>query len=463
MKDIHIAAQASPVAAALRGPRVAAAPLALAFVDLLILETVVQCGVAGRYLLNVWVPIGIGSEIYFGAMIAVAFILVGYWMAGLYPGYGLTGVERLRLRTIVTALGFGGLILFDYIAQKGQWSRGILLIAASGALVAIPVADALTRRVLARYKLWGMRVAVFGAPNHRGEVVARLNGRPDIGWIPVYEADKPVAVDGVSVAVLATPSFDTGDVALLDHLPYHAVILVLSGTTGLQNLWVSARDVGACLGLEMRRNLLVGLNMVFKRGVDLVLALLFGLFAAPIVGLFALLVKILSPGPSFFLQRREGRGGQPFLIIKLRTMRVDADARLAEFLERSPEAADQWRQGMKLRDDPRIIPGLGHFMRRFSIDELPQLLNVLLGDMSLVGPRPLPAYHIAALDPASCRLRRLVRPGLTGLWQVSGRSSSSLDEQQTLDSYYVRNWSIWLDFHILARSVVIVLMGRDAW
>lgn len=441
----------------------AGAPLALASADLLILETAVICGVGVRSLLNAWFPIGIGAEIYSGAMVAVAFILVGYWMAGLYPGYGLTGVERLRLRTIVTGLGFGALILFDYIAQNGQWSRGILLLAAAISLIVGPIIDALVRGALAARGFWGTPVAVFGAPDHRRDVIARLRSRPDIGWIPVFEADRPEAVDGVSLAVLAAPSFETADVEAIDHLPYRGVVLVLSGVVGWQNLWVSARDVGAYLGLEMRRNLLVGLNMGFKRAVDLALVLIFGLLAAPIICLFVLLVKMTSPGPAFFLQWREGREGRPFRVIKLRTMQVGADAGLDEVLKQSTAAANQWRQGMKLRDDPRVIPGLGHFMRRFSVDELPQLLNVLLGDMSLVGPRPLPGYHIAALEPASCRLRRMVRPGLTGLWQVSGRSSNSLEEQQTLDAYYVRNWSIWLDFHILARSVVIVLTGRNAW
>ncbi|MGA1856156.1 sugar transferase [Azospirillum sp. 11R-A] len=446
-----------------RRPRIVWAPLVLVLVDLLVLEAAVLCGVVMRSLLAIWLPIGIGAEVYSGAMVAVACILAGYWLAGLYPGYGLTGVERLRLRTIVTSIGFGSLILFDYIAQNGQWSRGILLIAAGTCLVAGPVADALTRGVLVWRGVWGAPVAVFGPPEHRHRVIDRLNGRPDIGWIPVYEADEPVAVDGASFAVFAVPSIEALDVETIDHLPYRGMILVLSGVVEWQNLWVSARDVGACMGLEMRRNLLVGLNMAIKRGVDLALVLTFGLCAVPIIAVFALLVRIVSPGPAFFLQWREGQGGRPFRFIKLRTMRVDADTHPPPVPDGGDPAVSHWQRGMKRPDDPRIIPGLGHFMRRFSIDELPQLLNVLRGEMSLVGPRPLPAYHIAALDPASCRLRRMVRPGLSGLWQVSGRSLSTLDEQQALDSYYVRNWSIWLDFHILARSVAIVLTGRGAW
>jgi len=118
---------------------------------------------------------------------------------------------------------------------------------------------------------------------------------------------------------------------------------------------------------------------------------------------------------------------------------------------------------MKLRVDPRIIPGIGHFLRRWSIDELPQLWNVILGDMSISGPRPLPCYHLDALTKDTCKLRRKVRPGITGLSQISGRSSLLLEENSLLDTYYVRNWSLWLDLHIISRTIRAIVRGRGAY
>ncbi|AWK85191.1 hypothetical protein DEW08_02435 [Azospirillum thermophilum] len=213
----------------------------------------------------------------------------------------------------------------------------------------------------------------------------------------------------------------------------------------------------------MQRNLLIPTNQLVKRALDLVLGTTALLCSIPIIVLFGALVAVISPGPVFYRQTRIGMDGHLFSLWKLRTMVPDADKMLLQVIQASVDAQSDWHQSMKIKSDPRIIPVLGHIMRRFSIDELPQFWNVLRGDMSLVGPRPLPSYHVERLDPAADRIRRRVRPGVTGLWQVSGRSATSIDDQERLDTYYVRNWSLWLDIHILARTVLVVLTGRGAW
>jgi lipopolysaccharide/colanic/teichoic acid biosynthesis glycosyltransferase len=185
--------------------------------------------------------------------------------------------------------------------------------------------------------------------------------------------------------------------------------------------------------------------------------------AAPVVLLLAALVKLVSPGPAFFAQERHGRDGVPFRMWKLRTMVPDATGRLDQLLASSAKARGEWEQRMKLREDPRVIPVIGRLMRRFSLDELPQLWNVIKGEMSLVGPRPLPDYHLSRFSETARQLRGRIRPGLTGLWQVSGRSSCTLEEQERLDTYYFRNWSLWLDIDILARTVTTTLGAKDAW
>jgi lipopolysaccharide/colanic/teichoic acid biosynthesis glycosyltransferase len=144
-------------------------------------------------------------------------------------------------------------------------------------------------------------------------------------------------------------------------------------------------------------------------------------------------------------------------------MHPDAERRLTELLEQSPELKRQWERSVKLEQDPRIIPVVGHFLRRFSVDELPQLWNVVVGNMSLVGPRPLPEYHLEKLSSDAKGLRRSIRPGLTGMWQVMVRGDGSVAEQERFDTYYVRNWSVWLDLYILARTLSAVVMGRGAY
>jgi lipopolysaccharide/colanic/teichoic acid biosynthesis glycosyltransferase len=124
---------------------------------------------------------------------------------------------------------------------------------------------------------------------------------------------------------------------------------------------------------------------------------------------------------------------------------------------------DEWRTRYKLRDDPRLIAGIGKLFRRFSIDELPQLWTVLTGGMSMVGPRPFPDYHLEQFTPEFRELRQRVRPGITGLWQITMRSEGSTDDQEALDSYYLRNWSVWFDLYVLARTILAVASGRGAY
>ena len=213
--------------------------------------------------------------------------------------------------------------------------------------------------------------------------------------------------------------------------------------------------------MEIRHNLLNPSVQRAKRALDLVAAVVGGILILPLTLVLALLVWLESGGPVFYSAERMGRDGELFSCVKFRTMVPDAEAALRRMLEESSEFREEYSKYHKLRDDPRVTR-VGRFLRKTSLDELPQLWNVLRGEMSLVGPRPYLPRESADIGVTQSEILR-VYPGVTGPWQVSGRSSTSFSERAEIDAYYVRNWSIWLDLVILARTMRALLLDREAY
>jgi lipopolysaccharide/colanic/teichoic acid biosynthesis glycosyltransferase len=196
-----------------------------------------------------------------------------------------------------------------------------------------------------------------------------------------------------------------------------------------------------------------------KRGGDIVFSLAVLSVGAPVFLMLAALVKATSKGPVFYVQRRVGRDYRHFGCIKFRTMRPDADQVLSKILAESPELEAEFINDFKLKDDPRITK-IGKFLRRSSLDELPQFLNVLRGDMSVVGPRPIVDKELPRYGPKMEDVLA-VRPGLTGLWQVSGRNNLSYQKRVRLDVHYARQRSFSLDLKIILRTISVILDPRD--
>ncbi len=438
--------------------------LLMMLTDALLLQAIVILATWLRLLLAPQLPIELNADIYQGVHLAILALPLLYLAGGLCPGYGRSAVDRLRVKVTLTAAFFAAMLLFDHLAQGGQWSRGIMLIAAAIAILVMPMGDSLFRHLMIHHRLWGIPVLVLGKPVERARLTAVLRAHPELGWVPALEGEAPPAAPplapGIDLALIAIHGLDS--LAAADRLPFRRIVLA-SGLTEMQSQWVAARDLGGQLGLEMRRNLLLPWNRAVKRLMDLMLGSILLVPAVLICLPFVLLVQIMSPGDVFYSQPRRGLDNRLIPVLKLRSMYPDADQRLQALLATSEAARAEWDSAMKLRHDPRLIPFAAKLMRRLSIDELPQLLNVLRGEMSIVGPRPLPDYHLQSLSATACDIRAKVLPGITGLWQVSGRSSLPLEEMERLDSYYVRNWSIWLDIYILARTAIEVVRGRGAW
>lgn len=213
--------------------------------------------------------------------------------------------------------------------------------------------------------------------------------------------------------------------------------------------------------LKIRNNLANEYNCCVKRCIDIFGGLVGLIAGIPLLIVLALLIYADSPGPVIFAHQRIGKNGQVFRCYKLRTMITEAEKVLTRYLQDNPAARQMWEKDYKLRDDPRVTR-IGRFLRKTSLDELPQLFNVLKGEMSLVGPRPIVAAEVNKYAEYIQDFY-LVRPGITGLWQVSGRNDVDYTERVQLDSWYVRNWSMWLDVTLILRTIGIVARGRGAY
>ena len=294
----------------------------------------------------------------------------------------------------------------------------------------------------------------------RRSVILTRGSAREIEGVPLLGGLRSAArlrESGVKTALVWDSRTQGKTLSYLSRVFSHVVIIRDGESLALER--VRVRNLGGVLGIELTNELLRSRNRILKRLIDLVVSVPMTILACPLILVSGIAIKLTSSGPMFFRHKRVGLGGRTFQVLKLRTMHVDAEKRLAEFLEQDPTARAEWERSVKLRNDPRIIPVVGHLLRRFSIDELPQLLAVIRGTMSLVGPRPFPPYHMEVFPAEFAMLRCSVRPGLTGMWQVMTRSDGNLQDQMRYDSYYIRNWSLWFDIYLLARTVFAVIGG----
>jgi Undecaprenyl-phosphate galactose phosphotransferase WbaP len=346
--------------------------------------------------------------------------------------------------------------------------------------------EAMSRGLLIHIDLWGAPTVLVGAADDCLKLAHLLARKPDLGLKPIgliKTADAnnskggpfPLPVIGtttdfgnvrlrteIEIAIFAT----TSDLAAVQRdcsaFAPSCRFMLLEDIHNIQGLWTRTRSVDTMIGFEIRRNLCSWQNRLLKRTFDILVAIPIALLVLPAVALAALMIKLVDPGPAFYVQKRIGHNERIVNVLKLRTMYADSERLLEQHLRRDPQARAEWQRFFKLQRDPRVLPIIGNFMRRSSADELPQLWNVICGDMSLVGPRPLPMYHAEQFDKEFRSLRSGVLPGITGLWQVSSRSDGDLQILREQDLFYIRNWSPWLDFYILLQTVPAVLGAKGA-
>jgi Undecaprenyl-phosphate galactose phosphotransferase WbaP len=422
------------------------------------------------------------------AMVAVITSWLGLRaLLGLYPGYGLDPVEQLRRHTYAAFATLALLAIFALGFQIGLLlSRSLLAFVFLGLLILTPFAQYFMKSWMKKLGVWGKPVVILGYKEAGTNVVNLLNEQWELGYVPIaifdYHLDEVEglsegtddqhvlagAVDvsrehKVDTAIFAMPNLRREYLAKLTNLASVSFrrIIVITNLNGITTSAVVARDFAGTLGVETKYNLLDPWARRFKRVLDLLGAVIGGLLISPILLAILALIKLDSPGPSFYGHRRVGIGGKHFRCWKFRTMYVDAERMLDTYLQENPQVRAEWETNQKLRDDPRVTR-VGRFLRKTSLDELPQLWNVLRGEMSLTGPRPIVDAEVSRYGSAY-ELYKRIRPGMSGLWQISGRSGISYTERVAMDSHYVRNWSFWLDLIILACTVKTAVLCRGAF
>lgn len=398
------------------------------------------------------------------ALAALAAIIL-YASVGLYPGYRLHDHEHLRRRTIasvkVAVLAALGMTLLP------EGSRFLLVVFGflGLGLIVQPVTHWIGRDLCRRLGIWGERAVIIGGHNRVPALMAHFTDHWQYGIRPeaVSSDTSEISSDiGPSVALIAG---DTGSLIaeLATMRRRFDEVILLSDTPKLKVTGLQPVDAGGEIGIRLAIGGSSANSDLVRRALDLVIAIPAMLVVMPFILIAAAAIYAIDPGPVFFRQSREGFSGKPVRVLKLRTMYKDAEQRLEALFRDNPAIQAEWSAHFKLRQDPRILPVIGHILRSTSFDELPQLVNVIAGEMAIVGPRPFPEYHLLAMDGEFRDKRRSVTPGLTGLWQISERSNADIKLQQQLDEFYIDNRSLWFDWHILLNTIPAVFKRNGAY
>lgn len=457
------------------------ASLCLLLADFIGVSVVFWLAVSSKYIFNPQLDLSFYLKVFPSALV----LLAAFFLQGLYPALLLHPAEEMRrIFHSVTAVLLV-LISITFLLKDGvAYSRYIFLVSWVLVTPCVLLCRALARKLFSHRSWWSIPAIVLGSGTTAQQVARSLRDTqrslrimgvlldsPTAEW----EADLPPVIGEISDAlmvsrqrsirygILAMPDRSYAEIRQIiqDHGRGFHHILVVTDLLGICCTGTSLREIGGRVGLEIPQRISFVFLKMMKRCLDLIAGTALVLLLIPLFLIICIAIKITSPGPVLFSHLRYGRDGKAFRVFKFRTMATNAAQVLEDHLQRHPERMLEWQICHKLKKDPRIT-GVGRLLRRYSLDELPQLFNILAGHMSLVGPRPIVQSEIVRYA-TSYDLYTRVTPGLTGLWQVSGRNNTTYEERVAFDEYYIRNWSIWMDIYILARTFQAVLRAEGAY
>jgi undecaprenyl-phosphate galactose phosphotransferase len=433
-------------------------------------------------------PLPLKTQLRYGFLYVAIFSVLVIAYEKLYAKRLSLWDETKRLLTGVT-LSFVLLMMTIYVARAfTQFSRVVILLAWLLSLILFPLFRLIVRKFLFQFKIFRKRVLILGTHGLAEIAAGEIKRNWTLGYdLAGFLTDEPVPPEGKSLAGLPIVGDIDSVERLSGELGVRDLIISLPGIGQerlldlvercekvadniriipdighLFSMGVEIENWGDILALSMARNLVKPSNIVIKKIFEFVLTLILFVIFLPLLAIIALAIKVDSPGPVLYVQDRLGWKDKTFKLLKFRSMYVDGDARLEKYFADNAEAKEDWKRFLKIRkNDPRVTP-VGRFIRKYSLDELPQLINVLRGEMSLVGPRPYMPRERDEIGKSFPIISR-VKPGVTGLWQVRGRNILPFKERLLLDEYYIRNWSLWMDIVILLKTLKVIITGEGAF
>ena len=396
--------------------------------------------------------------------------------------------DEVRLLIKSTTIAFSLIMTSLFLSREViRFSRLIIVLAWLLSLVLLPLVRFLIRRALFLLGLNTKKVMILGSHETSAALIETIQqnwnlGYEVVGCLTDDRASIGRSILGVKVLghideiedwKLATGFDDT--IVTLPDIPRERMIRYLKRwdqasdtiryiprTGDLITTGVEIENIGKILALTVRKNLHKPWNIFVKSVFDYIFGVVCLIVCLPFFLFIGLAIRLDSRGPAFFKQERFGKRGREIKVFKLRSMYLDADERLERFLAGHPEAREEWERFKKLRNgDPRVTR-VGRFLRKHSLDEMPQLFNVLRGEMSLVGPRPYIMEELKEAEEVKAFLLQ-VKPGITGMWQTSGRSLLPFKERLAIDEHYIRNWSFWLDIVVLIKTLKVWLLAEGAF
>ena len=463
--------------------------MALFFVDALVL---ILCIGLGFFLVNIFAPNSINFKSFINYFVYIPFILLFFGCLGLYPGIMNSPTDEVKKFFFSSVFSFVSIIFTIIITDENELQFADFIIKDSHKLplaiafivaiplstIALPAFREAAKHYFARFKWWGVPAVIYTDGDSGDVVVEKLIKNKFLGYHPAviinsnpnHDNDfKGIPVFSPDAEIINTiKKLNIKQALICDyHGDMNKVMATYRYTISVsknKNFFTSTqqlKDIAGIIGFASIHNLTFKGNLILKRLIDICAILVCTPFLLPIFLILAFLVKITSRGPVFYAHKRVGKNGKEIKCLKFRSMCINSQEILEKILAEDPVRRAEWEKDRKFQDDPRVTK-FGKFLRRTSLDELPQLLNILIGDMSLVGPRPVTEPELVKYGDYKDYVLSVV-PGLTGMWQVSGRSDTGYEERISFDTYYIQNWSIWLDIWILIKTVWVVINGKGAY